>query len=175
MTRWQRGPRTRVHENPFFNVYRSEAASESARKTYFVVDFGVRAGMVALDGSRVLLVRQYRFLADGYCWEIPGGSVRPSERPEDAAIRETVEETGILCQDVEPLIAYYPSYDNVDNLTSVFISRRHSVASPFAPDAHEVVELRWVELAEAMEMCGVRGAYDGFTMLALMAARKRLG
>jgi 8-oxo-dGTP pyrophosphatase MutT (NUDIX family) len=42
------------------------------------------------DQLRVLLVRQ----SDSGKWSTPGGAIEPGESPEEAAIRETKEETG---------------------------------------------------------------------------------
>jgi 8-oxo-dGTP pyrophosphatase MutT (NUDIX family) len=44
--------------------------------------------------GEILLVRQ----RDGNIWSTPGGSVEPDERPVDAVVRETWEETGLLVQ-----------------------------------------------------------------------------
>jgi len=51
-----------------------------------------------LDGEgRVCLVRQYRYPAGRSMWEIPAGRIEPGESPEEAAIREAGEETGMGC------------------------------------------------------------------------------
>jgi 8-oxo-dGTP diphosphatase len=58
----------------------------------------VCAGTVVLAGNKVLLVRQ----AEGHPlqgqWSIPWGIVDDSETPEDAAVRETREESGITAE-----------------------------------------------------------------------------
>jgi 8-oxo-dGTP diphosphatase len=54
--------------------------------------FSVSAATVTLDGEgRVLLIRR----ADNGQWQIPGGIVEAGEQPTDAAVRETIEETGV--------------------------------------------------------------------------------
>ncbi len=47
------------------------------------------AGAVVLDGPRCLVIRR------GREWVLPKGHVEPGERPEEAARREVLEETGI--------------------------------------------------------------------------------
>ncbi len=42
--------------------------------------------------GRLLLVRQ----RDGGAWSTPGGFIEPDERPADAVVRETWEETGLV-------------------------------------------------------------------------------
>ncbi|MFF6772749.1 NUDIX hydrolase [Streptomyces sp. NPDC012637] len=57
-------------------------------------EVAVAAAVVVQDG-RVLLVR--RRVAEGaLSWQFPAGKVEPAETPEEAAERETQEETGLL-------------------------------------------------------------------------------
>lgn len=54
--------------------------------------FSVSAATVTVDDEgRVLLIRR----ADNDQWQIPGGVVEIGEQPVDAAVRETIEESGI--------------------------------------------------------------------------------
>lgn len=46
-----------------------------------------------VDGDRVLLL----FHAKLALWLPPGGHVEPNELPDDAAVREVLEETGVAC------------------------------------------------------------------------------
>lgn len=53
------------------------------------------AAAVIVQSGRVLLVR--RRVAEGaLSWQFPAGKIEPEETPEEAAQRETQEETGLL-------------------------------------------------------------------------------
>ncbi|MDR0434462.1 MAG: NUDIX hydrolase [Gracilibacteraceae bacterium] len=62
----------------------------------------VGAGGVLTRGDRVLLVRRAIDPGKGR-WTIPGGFVEENERAEDAAARETLEETGLRTEAVSLL------------------------------------------------------------------------
>jgi 8-oxo-dGTP pyrophosphatase MutT (NUDIX family) len=157
------------YRNPFMEVRHTHADFGTFQKDYFVVELGPRSGVVALRGSRVLLTRQYRFLIDGYSWEIPGGRVDDGETPEQSAVRECVEETGVGCTDLKPLVVYYPGLDNFNNRTSLFYSERAEVVRAFVPDASEVVEIRWVELNSCLDMVFHGEILDALTVAGLLA------
>ena len=54
------------------------------------------AAAVALDtAGRVCLLRQYRYVADGWLWELPAGKLEPDEPPLLTAQRELIEEAGV--------------------------------------------------------------------------------
>ncbi|MFJ4772871.1 NUDIX hydrolase [Streptomyces uncialis] len=62
---------------------------------------GVAAAIVVHD-SRVLMVR--RRVSEGQLsWQFPAGKVEPGESREDAAVRETLEETGLKVNALKPL------------------------------------------------------------------------
>ena len=85
-----------VYQDRYQEIYKVTADFGEFQKEYFVREAGHKAGMVAVKDDAILLVKQYRFLINGLSWEIPGGRVDDGETPEEAAIRECFEESGIL-------------------------------------------------------------------------------
>jgi 8-oxo-dGTP pyrophosphatase MutT (NUDIX family) len=162
------------YNNRFMDVRHTRADFGSFSKDYYVVELGPRAGIVALRDGCVLMTRQYRFLIDGYSWEIPGGRVDVGESPEVAAVRECVEETGIRCDDLKPLVTYYPGLDNFDNRTTLFISEKSEVAAPFVADDSEVVEIRWLTMDACMDMIFRGEILDALTVTGLLACKARM-
>ena len=61
----------------------------------------ISAGIITLDGA-VLLV-QRRVKEGELSWQFPAGEVEPGETMEEAAARETVEETGLTVSPVQLL------------------------------------------------------------------------
>lgn len=162
------------YSNRFMDVRHTRADFGAFSKDYYVVDLGPRAGIVALREGCVLLTRQYRFLIDDYSWEIPGGRVDAGESPEVAAVRECVEETGIRCNELKPLVVYYPGLDNFDNRTTLFCSEKVEVAAPFVADDAEVVEIRWIPVDNCLDMIFRGEILDALTVTGLLAYQTRM-
>lgn len=105
---------------------------------------------MVLLGGKVLLVRRGIEPSVGK-WVIPGGFVERGETVEDAAIRETLEETGLAVRLVSLLNVY--SYAGVGVVLVVFIAEPTSAAEPEPRDeALEVAyfglrEIPWGEIA----------------------------
>jgi len=51
--------------------------------------------VIYFDGEKVLLLKRKDNVPYGGKWGFPGGGAEKGETPEEAAIRETAEETGI--------------------------------------------------------------------------------
>jgi 8-oxo-dGTP pyrophosphatase MutT (NUDIX family) len=88
----------------------------------------VGAAILVVDAQgRLLLMKR----SDSHLWGPPGGSTEPGERVEDAAKRETLEETGLTVGEMTlfgvfsgPELYYkYPNGDEVYNVTIVYLSR----------------------------------------------------
>ena len=90
---------------------------------------------VILTGATVLIINNNKELlmllrSDNGCWGLPGGMLEPGERLEDTAIRETLEETGLLLSHITlfgvfsgPELYYqYPNGDEVYNVSAVYTS-----------------------------------------------------
>lgn len=77
---------------------------------------------VTADGD-IVMIRQYRHGAERVTLEVPGGLVDPGERPEEAAARECLEETGYRAADLMPLGALYPNPALFNHRLHAFVAR----------------------------------------------------
>jgi len=160
-----------IHRNPLESVSRIHAEFEGFTKDYYVVEFGARAGIVAVLEGKVLLTAQYRFLIRGIAWEIPGGRVDTGETPPEAAQRECLEETGFFCTNLRPLVSFRPGLDNVENLNSVFYSESVEARWPFKPDPAEALAIAWVPIEECVTLVLEQKIVDCLTVSAVLAYR----
>jgi 8-oxo-dGTP pyrophosphatase MutT (NUDIX family) len=110
--------------------------------------------VVANGAGEVLLIRR----SDNGNWALPGGAVDLGESVGQAAVRETVEETGVVCE-VTGLVGiysdprhviHYTSDDEVRQEFSIVLTARPVSGSPRA--SAETTDVRWARLEEAAEL-----------------------
>jgi ADP-ribose pyrophosphatase len=125
------------------------------------------------EDGRVVLIRQYRPSVDAELWELPAGSLHSDESPEAAAIRECVEETGLMPGRLERLGAWFPAPGFCDEQLIFFRASELGEPPPdsrYRPDEDEVIEVRAYTLEEARglvrrgEIVDLKTAY-GLTLL----------
>jgi 8-oxo-dGTP pyrophosphatase MutT (NUDIX family) len=96
-------------------------------------------------------------------WALPKGLVVPGGRPEDCAIREAAEETGVRARPLGKLgdvrYVYTWAGERIFKVVSFYLLRYSSGRLGDLPPehAHEVAETRWLPLAEAPELLAYKG------------------
>jgi ADP-ribose pyrophosphatase len=69
--------------------------ADGRRTTRDVVEHPGAVAIIAWDGERVAMVRQWRHATGGTLLEIPAGTAEPDEAPGETARRELAEEVGV--------------------------------------------------------------------------------
>jgi len=105
------------------------------------------AAAIIVDGGQVLLVR--RRVAEGeLSWQFPAGEVEPDETPEDAAVRETAEETGLTVSAAKRLgERVHPNTGR----TMVYVACQVGSGSARVGDEEELAEVSWADRAVLKE------------------------
>ena len=106
----------------------------------------IAIALVRRDSDQWLVGQRAPGRVFGGLWEFPGGRVEPGETPEQAAVREVREETGL---DVTPVSAIGSISTAHAGRTFVLHLIRCALAGPDDPHPGEAVsQLRWVSTAE---------------------------
>ncbi|MGA4980185.1 NUDIX domain-containing protein [Streptomyces cinereoruber] len=102
------------------------------------------AAAVVVRGERVLLVR--RRVAEGaLSWQFPAGKIESEETPEEAAARETEEETGLL---VVPQSVLGQRVHPMTGREIHYIACRPAGGQAVVASADEVAGLAWATHGE---------------------------
>jgi ADP-ribose pyrophosphatase len=123
--------------------------------------------IVAVDGDRVLLERQYRPVVGEWLYEIPAGTLEPGEKPEETARRELEEETGYRPGWLRRLIEFYSSPGMSTEKIIVFLAGNLSRGEQRLEE-DELIEVKWVKLDEALEMIRDGRIKDAKTLIGLL-------
>ncbi|MDA2913652.1 NUDIX hydrolase [Acidobacteriia bacterium AH_259_A11_L15] len=133
-----------------------------------VIEHGGSVAVLAMfpDG-RLLLVRQYRYPADDFLWELVAGHIDPGESPRAAARRELEEETGYRARRLERLVEFYPSPGFLGEKMIVFRARGLR-AGRARPEPDEALEARAFTRRELEGMVRRGELRDGKTLVGLL-------
>jgi len=119
------------------------------------------------DDPQLLLLRQFRYAAGGYIYEVPAGRLDGDESPADCAVRELKEETGCTADVMAPLFTMFTTPGFTDEKIHVFMATGLSHGAS-AREADEFVDVVIVSLAEALELIRVGEIMDAKTALSIL-------
>lgn len=123
----------------------------------------------ARGDPQVLLIRQYRYAAEGYLYEIPAGRLNPGENPRDCALRELKEETGCSAERVDELFTMYTTPGFTDEKIHLFMATG-LMSGETKHEADEFLELQPMPLSRALQMIQAGEIQDSKTALGLLFA-----
>lgn len=107
----------------------------------------VGVGCIVMHAGRVLLVREH-----GGRWSTPGGHLDFGESPADAAVRETLEETGIVVHDVEFVAITNDVMAELDkHYVTIWMRAETSDPAIAVADTAEIQEAGWFDPAALPE------------------------
>lgn len=127
------------------------------------------------DDPQILLIKQYRYAADDFIYEIPAGKLDGDEDPEVCARRELQEETGCTAARLEHLYTFYTTPGFTDERIHAFMATglTHGDVSH---ETDEFMSVETVTLSHALELIKSGELKDAKTALSLMyVAGFRLG
>ena len=128
-----------VYEGRIFDVTVDRVALPQGREADLEVvrhDGSVVLLPIADDG-RLLLVRQYRYAADRFLWELPAGSLEVGEDRDMAAARECHDELGLIADGLERLLTLYPTPGFCTETMTYYRATRLRAPGPDDPPAHQ--------------------------------------
>jgi ADP-ribose pyrophosphatase len=124
---------------------------------------------------QVLLIRQYRYAAEQFMYEIPAGRLDPGETPEQCARRELREETGCTAGTVEHLTTIYTTPGFTDEKIHLFMATDLTVGAA-SREHDEFIEIERMPISAALRLIQEGQITDGKTVVALLyAAGFRMG
>ena len=100
----------------------------------------------------MIVIRQYRHAAEEVILELPGGCIDPGESPEQAIVRELLEETGYQFESIERLCTLYANPSTSGNITTSFLATGGKKIQEQHLDGREEIEVFKVTVDELKKM-----------------------
>lgn len=126
------------------------------------------------DDDTVALVRQYRHPAVRYLLEVPAGTLKRGERPEEGAARELEEELGVVAGKLEKLAEFFVSPGFCEEKMWVYLATELIETKQQLED-DEILDVVRIAFAQALEMITDGEIEDAKTIIGLMLAAPRVG
>lgn len=178
MHRWKLLNRKTVYQDQWLTLYQDEVEFPDGNKgTYAWANRNDGVGIAVITPQhKILLNREYRYVIDGYSWELPGGGIDEGETPEQAAVRELQEETGLIAQNLKKLYEFYPLHSFNSEKVTIFITQMEEAAltTKNSESAEQVAEQKFIDLTEALAMIDRGEVNDAMTALVVQKVARLL-
>lgn len=114
--------------------------------------FEISSGGVVIKDGKVLLIK-VKNLKGEVVWTFPKGHIE-NESPQEAAIREVLEETGYLCKIIKELkkVEYFFKHKGELIRKNVIWYLMEPVEKKGEFDKNEIIYASWVEINKAKDM-----------------------
>jgi ADP-ribose pyrophosphatase len=118
---------------------------------------------------QILLIKQYRYAAEQFLYEIPAGRLDAGEDPRDCAARELREETGCTAQHMDFLFTMFTTPGFTDERIHLFMAAGLERGET-AREADEFITLETVTLSQALQLIQRGEIKDAKTALGILFA-----
>lgn len=147
---------TRAFEGRLISVRVDEIERPDGRHaTREIVEHPGAVAILAWDGDRLAMVRQWRHAAGDVLLEIPAGTMEEDEEPLATAQRELAEEMGVAADSWTRGASFYTAPGFCTERLTLFLATKLHEVETKAPD-DEQIERVWLPLREALD-----GVEDG--------------
>ncbi len=123
--------------------------SDGHRTTREIIEHPGAVAMLAWDGARLAMVRQWRHATGQVLLEIPAGTLEPGEPPADTARRELAEEVGLAATTWVEGPRFFTAPGFCTELMHLYLATGLTDATAEA-DADELLEPSWLTLPDAL-------------------------
>lgn len=170
---WKSGKREILYKGPIFDVAKVERTSTDGRTAPFIEVLAPKwVTIIPVYRNKegipmVVMVDQFRHGSATVTREFPAGVVDEGETPKEAAVRELLEETGLVGSRVTLLGEINPNPAFMSNRAYFYLIEDVVPQAKQDLDENEQIDVLSVPLEEVVEQMGT-GIYDnGIMMIAL--------
>ena len=124
------------------------------------------ACVLAIENNFIYFVKQFRYPYQKTLLEIPAGKLNEGENPEDCAIRELEEETGLKASKVTLLHSIYPTPAYTTEIIYIYLAEGLKLGTAHLDD-DEFLNVEKIEVERAKQMLINGEIHDSKTVVEL--------
>jgi len=128
---------------------------------------GAVAILPVISRGRILLINQYRYPVGKWILEVPAGTIKAGESPDECALRELEEETGYKAGILKKMLTIYPSPGYSTESIHIYVASELEKSTQKLEEDEELTIIE-MDIDEAIEELKKRDEVDGKTLLALL-------
>ncbi|MCX7820634.1 MAG: NUDIX hydrolase [Brevinematales bacterium] len=133
-----------------------------------IVNYPEAVAILAFQGDKIILERQYRYSVKNFLYEIPAGKIdNPEENPIDAAKRELLEETGFVSDKLTYLFSYFPAVGYSTEKIHLFKAENLKLEKQHL-DEDEFIEVLFFKIEDVVDMIKNGEIMDAKTILGVL-------
>jgi 8-oxo-dGTP pyrophosphatase MutT (NUDIX family) len=169
---WKRLRRSFELKNPWWTYRKDDVLLPSGQQGeyHFVHVEGSSMVVPVLQHDTLILVNQYRYLANRESLEFPCGSVKEGSTYDETALHELAEETGFAANDLRAAAEFNPYNGVTDEMCRVYLAR-NLVPAKAEPDETEEFEQVRLSCSELDRKIRSGEIWDGMTLAAWSLVR----
>ncbi len=162
-------------KNPWWTYCKDEVELPLGKKGeyHFVHVNGSSMIIPLMDDGRLIMINQYRYLAQKESLEFPCGSVKDGATYEETARHELAEETGFEAENLSLAAEFNPYNGVTDEMCRVYIAKNLKPIDA-KPDDTEEFEQVFVTINELEKKIQSGDIWDGMTLAAWVIIKNQL-
>lgn len=160
---------------PWYQIRQDEILTPQGRPArYNVIEKPASVWIlpVTSDGN-IVLIRNYRYTVDKWCWEIPAGNQTTGMSVRETAVKELKEEVGGNTDHMEFVGQFYAAVGICNEVSHLFMATGVTLGEP-NHELTEIMEIHCKPVSEALTMARTNQFQSGPSALALFLCEERL-
>ena len=168
MSHAKRLSRKKMYSAYCFDVFKDQVRWPNGLKLDrdLIVHGGISVMIPVLDQDHIILIRQYRYGAKDYLWEIPAGTIHKREKPLACAKREIQEEIGYQAKTWKNILNFYASPGFNTEIIHSFVASDLKKTKT-ALEADEILEAKTFSLKQAARLIRTKKIRDAKSLIPL--------
>lgn len=160
---------------PWYAVRRDEIVLPNGEPAvYNIISKGPAVWVLPVTSQGdIVLLWQYRHTVDDWCWEIPAGSVKPTQTIEEAARAELLEEIGGTAGQLAYVGQSYMSNGICDEVGHFYLATEVRLGAPTHEPA-EIIHIHTKPIAEVLQMAVDGRITDAPSALVILMCQNQL-